>query len=278
MTTERGRLDDPGMEPGGSGGHDDPLAMDSITATREETLGSTGLSDAPYPQGAGTSTTAPTAESSSFGTAAGRTGAMGSGSSGSAGAAAGAGSGDRLQEAAGGVADRVAGTAQEVATTARQQVGGQVSQQVDSQLSRAGDVLDQVARAVREGGRQVRDQQPQVAGLADTAAEQVDRAARFLHETDMNGLVRETERFARRQPALFLGGALVAGLLAARFLKAGPQSGAGGGSFGQGFDRGYGAGSARRLGGGYGSTTGYGSASTTGRDLGTDTGAGHGRV
>lgn len=143
-------------------------------------------------------------------------------------------SSDRLQQAAGSVAERVSDTAQQ-----------QVGTQVNSQLSRAGDMLEQLASAVRRSGDQMRDQQPQVAEIADTAAQQVDRASQFLRRTDMNGLIREAEDFARQQPAVFLGGALALGLIASRFLKASPQSDRG--SFARGLSSGY---------GGYG--TGYG--------------------
>jgi ElaB/YqjD/DUF883 family membrane-anchored ribosome-binding protein len=141
------------------------------------------------------------------------------GSSGS-GRSPGAG-GDRLQEAASNVADRVGGTAQ---------------QQLDSGLSRAGDVLEQVANAVRHTGEELRGEQPQIASIADTAASQVDKAARYVRETDMQGIVGRAERFARQQPAIFVGGALMLGLVAARFLKASPSGASG--SY-QGYGAGY---------------------------------------
>jgi hypothetical protein len=183
------------------------------------------------------------------------------------------GSGDRLTDAAGNVADRVG-------ETAEKQVGGAVN----SQLGRGADVLEQVTVAIRRSGDELRDEQPQVASLADTAADQVDKAARFLRTTDFQDLIRSTEDFARRQPAVFLGGAFALGILASRFLKASPQDGGAGsgfnrgyaGSYGRtGFGRSYGAGSygsgrsgaydARGYGGygGYGGGTGsdaYGSA------------------
>jgi hypothetical protein len=131
------------------------------------------------------------------------------------------GGGDRLQEAASNVADRVGGTAQ---------------QQLDTGLSRAGDVLEQVATAVRHTGQDLRDEQPQIASIADTAASQVDRAAQYLRETDLQGIVGRAERFARQQPAIFVGGALMLGLVAARFLKASPSGASG--SY-QGYGAGY---------------------------------------
>jgi|1186.fasta_scaffold25454_3 hypothetical protein len=119
---------------------------------------------------------------------------------------------DRLQDAASNVVDRVGGTAQQ-----------QVETRVDTGLDRAGDMLDQLAGAVRRTGDELRDQQPQIASIAETAASQTERAARYLRETDMQGVIRQADRFAREQPAVFLGGAVMLGLLAARFLKASPS-------------------------------------------------------
>jgi hypothetical protein len=135
-----------------------------------------------------------------------------------------ASSGDRLQDAAANVADRVTDTAQQ-----------QVGVRVDTGLSRAGDTLDQVAEAIRRTGDDLRQQQPQIASAADTAAGQLDRAARYLRETSGQELLGQAEQFARQQPAIFLGGAMMIGLVAARFLKAGPTDRTGSGSWsGQG--------------------------------------------
>src|SRR5829696_1998703 len=205
MTTERGSQD-PGTDPT----TDDALDnVDALVGTRDDEMTSAGLSDAPY-------SSSTTLDTGSYGTS-----SMGSGS------------GDRLQQAAGSVVDRVAGTTEQ-----------KVGTQVNSQLSR---------------GAEMREQQPQIASFADTAAQQVDKASQFLRETDFQGLVREGENFARRQPAVFLGGALALGILASRFLKASPQGGSGQGfQYRRGFGSGYGAG----YGSGYGSTygrSGYGS-------------------
>ncbi len=146
--------------------------------------------------------------------------------------------GDRLGDAASGVADRATSTVETVASQG---------------MSRAGDTLTEVANAIRQSGQQLREEQPQIAGFVDTAAEQVDKAGDFLRQSDLQDVVYRVEDIARRQPALFIGGAFVLGLVAARLLK----TSAGGGS-GQGFssgssyrDLGYGAGAT-----GYGTTGG----------------------
>jgi hypothetical protein len=157
------------------------------------------------------------------------------------------GSMDRAGDAAAGVVDRVSGTAEK---------------QANMGLARAGDAIAQAASAIRQTGEQMRGQQPQVAGFADTAAQQLDKAAQLVREQDLQGLIREAERFARRQPALFLGGAFVLGLAASRFLKASPENGR---SSGRVYESGYGA----RDGSGYGAraTSGYGARYTSGHDV-----------
>lgn len=197
--TDRSSYDDPGTDQGAMG--DDTMSnVDALVSTREDAMTSTGLSDAAFPTGAGTSTPVTTTGSSDRAWATGSTGSMTTGS------------GDRLQDAAGTVVDRVAGTAQQ-----------QIGSTANAQLSKASEMLGQVAGAIRQSGEQMRTDQPQIAGFAETAAQQVDKVSGFLRQTDLNGLVRETEGFARRQPALFLGGALVLGVAASRFLKAGPD-------------------------------------------------------
>lgn len=58
-----------------------------------------------------------------------------------------------------------------------------------------------------------------VAQMAERAADGMDRLSTTLRRKDVNQLLRDTESFARSQPALFVGAAVAAGFLAMRFLK-----------------------------------------------------------
>jgi hypothetical protein len=133
-----------------------------------------------------------------------------------AGSTSGDGSGDRLQQAAGDIVDRAGET-----------VGNRVDDEMSGQLQRAGDVLGSVAQAIRQTGEQLRTQQPEVAGVAETAASQIERFAGHVRESRPRDLLGDVEQFARQQPAVFLGGALLLGALTARLLKASPQAGNG---------------------------------------------------
>lgn len=106
-----------------------------------------------------------------------------------------------------------------------------VSQMVDRAMSEAGPRLDDgrmrlaeglqsVAQAFKSSGQQLRDgQHSQIAQFTDQAAERVERLSAYVQGRDMRSMVSEVQEMARREPAMFLGAALAAGLLGARFLK-----------------------------------------------------------
>jgi hypothetical protein len=123
---------------------------------------------------------------------------------------------DQAKETAGQVADQAQQAAGQVADQARQQVSSRLTGQKD----RAAEGLGSVAQALRQTGQQLREQDQQaVTDYIDRAASQVERLSSYLQQHEIGQLVDDVEQFARRQPALFLGGAFVMGLLGARFLK-----------------------------------------------------------
>ncbi len=92
--------------------------------------------------------------------------------------------------------------------------------QLSSQKDRATDGLGSVAQAVRQSTKHLRDhKQDAIAQYVDKAADQLDRISTQLKNRDVNELVSEVQRFARRQPALFVGSAFALGVIGARFLK-----------------------------------------------------------
>jgi hypothetical protein len=114
----------------------------------------------------------------------------------------------------------------EVMDQARQQVQSKLGDQKD----RATEGLGQVAQALRQTGQQLRDQQQEGIGqYAEMAADQVERFSGYLKGQDIHQLVGEVESLARRQPALFVGGAFMVGFFLSRFLKS-SSDGAGTGS------------------------------------------------
>ena len=92
--------------------------------------------------------------------------------------------------------------------------------QLATQKSRATDTIGSLATAMRGTTNTFREQnQDMVAQYVERAAEQLDRLSSHLRERDVNDLLDDAGRFARRQPAVFIGAAFAAGVIAARFLK-----------------------------------------------------------
>jgi hypothetical protein len=122
---------------------------------------------------------------------------------------------DKAQDRLGDVADKTQEKAGEIADQARQQATSRLAGGKD----RAVDSLVSVAEAIRKTGQELRQQeQAPIAGVADGAAQQVERLAGYLREREVGQIIDETEGLARRRSSLFLGGAFTLGLLAARLL------------------------------------------------------------
>ena len=129
-----------------------------------------------------------------------------------------------MQEQATEVKDQVQQKAGEV----KDLVATQATDKIEAQKAAASESLTTVAHAFRHTGQQLRGQEQEgVARYIDQAAERVEHFADYLGGRDVRELARDAEQFARREPALFLGGAIALGLLAARFLKSSAQGGQG---------------------------------------------------
>lgn len=96
---------------------------------------------------------------------------------------------------------------------------GAVSQ-LNTQKDRATSGIGSVASAVRQTMQPLRDsQQETMAHYVEQAAGQLDRFSNALKQKDVNELLGDAQRFARRNPAIFIGSAFAIGLVAARFFK-----------------------------------------------------------
>src|SRR3954467_6629833 len=82
------------------------------------------------------------------------------------------------------------------------------------------DQVGAVAEALRRTTENLRSEdQGRIAGLTDTLARQIDQVANYLRGKDAAAMRQDLENMARRQPAVAIGGALLLGLIGARFLK-----------------------------------------------------------
>ena len=93
---------------------------------------------------------------------------------------------------------------------------------LDEQKDNAADRVHGFADALRETAREMQNKGGDASSTsryAERAAEGIDRLADKLENNDVSGVMRDTQRFARRSPALFVGGSVVAGVLLGRFLR-----------------------------------------------------------
>jgi hypothetical protein len=96
--------------------------------------------------------------------------------------------------------------------------------QLTSQKDRGTDALGRVAEAVRSSTQKLRDERHEtVASYVDKAADQIETWSRSLREKDVNELLSDVQRLARRKPAVFIGSAFALGLVGARFFKSSRQ-------------------------------------------------------
>ncbi|HET9158211.1 MAG TPA: hypothetical protein VFN91_16170 [Myxococcaceae bacterium] len=107
-----------------------------------------------------------------------------------------------------------------------QETAGQVAEsQLSKQKKTASGTLDHVADAIRMTGDHLRESgQDRVAHYAQQASDQVKRLSESIRDAEPRDVLRRVEDVARREPALFLGGAFLLGLIGARFLKSSERS------------------------------------------------------
>jgi hypothetical protein len=87
------------------------------------------------------------------------------------------------------------------------------------------DRLAELADAIRGAGEKLGEELPGTAHFAETAATNLREASESLRTRRPEELVEAVSDFARRQPALFFGGAIVAGIALSRMLTNGRLSG-----------------------------------------------------
>lgn len=94
-----------------------------------------------------------------------------------------------------------------------------VSSRVDDQKNRAADGLGGIADAFRNASNELRNENETLASYVDMASDQMKRFADQIRQKGVPDMIDDVHAFARRRPALFIGGAFLVGLGIARFLK-----------------------------------------------------------
>jgi hypothetical protein len=92
---------------------------------------------------------------------------------------------------------------------------------LNAQKDRVGSEIGTYSAAARRAAERLENESDtNLSSYVSSAADQLDRLATCVQERDLGELIDDVEEMARRRPEVFYGGMFVAGLVAARFLKA----------------------------------------------------------
>jgi hypothetical protein len=111
--------------------------------------------------------------------------------------------------------------AQAAASDAARQAKEEGRNFLQRQKERATEEVSHFEAAIRRASDTLREEDDQnLADYADRAAHRLSRIKDYLQRQELGDLLNDVEQTARRRPELVFGGLFVAGLAAARFLKA----------------------------------------------------------
>ncbi len=131
---------------------------------------------------------------------------------------------EHMRQQAADVADSAKQAAAEQVTQVADAGRGAVRRQVDQRSTQVGEHASGVAEALRQTAFQLRSDgdagKARYARAADEAADRLERTGRYLSAADADELLGRAEDAARSQPWLVTAAGLLAGIAAARFLKA----------------------------------------------------------
>lgn len=128
---------------------------------------------------------------------------------------------DSVPRSAGNGAPTDSGQLQQAATGLMDQAARTADAQASTRMTMAGDTLDGIARAINDAAERLREDQPEIANLTTTAGERLQEAATYLRDHSASDALDGAQQYARRQPAIVVGGGLIAGLLLGRLLRTG---------------------------------------------------------
>lgn len=113
----------------------------------------------------------------------------------------------------------------ETANNAVGQVKEKASGLLDEQKATLTTGLSNVANSIRQVGENLRDSDDKnkialtTAQYGESLADKIEGLSGYIEQATLKDITRDAKSFARRQPALFVGGAFLVGVMAARFLK-----------------------------------------------------------
>ena len=114
-----------------------------------------------------------------------------------------------------------ASAAQEKASELREQGSVRLRDQFDQRSNQAGTQVRSLAEALRRSGDELRNEgNGSAAQLTGQAAGRIEQLGTYLEQKRGDELIRDIETFARRRPWMLAGIGMLAGVAAARFMKA----------------------------------------------------------
>jgi hypothetical protein len=79
-----------------------------------------------------------------------------------------------------------------------------------------------IARAMRSAAGSLEREMPAAADFIESAARRIEEKSADYRDRSVEEIFEDIKSFARRQPIMFFGGALLAGFMFSRFLKSSP--------------------------------------------------------
>jgi hypothetical protein len=128
--------------------------------------------------------------------------------------------GEQAREKVKSAQEEVKKRAGEAVESTKEQGYGMLSEQ----KTNAARELKKYSHALHSAAAQLHQEDGAFAGAVDGAAERLDSASRYMDEHSPEEVFQSVNNFAHRQPAVFWGGMLFAGLAISRFFKASQPS------------------------------------------------------
>jgi hypothetical protein len=114
-----------------------------------------------------------------------------------------------------------AAAAQEKASDLRRQGSARLRDEFDQRSNQAGSQVRSLADALRRSGNDLQDEgNTSGARLVGQAADRAEQLGRYLEQKRGDELMSDVETFARRRPWMLAALGMLAGVAAARFMKA----------------------------------------------------------
>lgn len=119
-----------------------------------------------------------------------------------------------------GTRDELKGRARDSAEDVKHAAQQQAESLFDNQKTAAAEQTHKISQVLHKMGDEF-DQQQQTtfSRWANQLANQTDRVADQLRHQDLSHLLRDAGAYSRREPMLFMGGAIAAGFVVSRFLR-----------------------------------------------------------